>query len=133
MSSLLHCYMSHIFRDLCYSKGCLLIVMLTADLVFCLWLKVMDRYFIAESTVPGLLTHQSVKKVHNEEADELESSQWAPDATLGSPVAATGSQKQAKKVESQSNSSKSESMQNSPKSCPTPEVSMEVPSVACAF
>uniref|UniRef100_A0A8B9TNP8 RIMS-binding protein 2 n=1 Tax=Anas platyrhynchos TaxID=8839 RepID=A0A8B9TNP8_ANAPL len=37
-------------------------------------------------------------------------------------VSATGSQKQAKKVESQSSSSKSESMQNSPKSCPTPEV-----------
>ncbi|NXL04839.1 RIMB1 protein, partial [Mesembrinibis cayennensis] len=52
----------------------------------------------------------------------LESSQRAPDATVGSPVAATSSQKQAKKVESQSNSSKSESMQNSPKSCPTPEV-----------
>ncbi|NXS66725.1 RIMB1 protein, partial [Pandion haliaetus] len=54
--------------------------------------------------------------------NELESSQRAPDAAVGSPVAATGSQKQAKKVESQSNSSKSESMQNSPKSCPTPEV-----------
>ncbi|NXO01329.1 RIMB1 protein, partial [Rhinopomastus cyanomelas] len=75
-----------------------------------------------ESTVPGLLAHQSVKKLHNEEADELESSQRVPDATLGSPVAATSSQKQAKKVESQSNSSKSESMHNSPKSCPTPEV-----------
>ncbi|NWX15908.1 RIMB1 protein, partial [Aegotheles bennettii] len=52
----------------------------------------------------------------------LRSSQQAPDATLGSSVAATSLQKQAKKVESQSNSSKSESMQNSPKSCPTPEV-----------
>uniref|UniRef100_A0A8D0FF73 RIMS-binding protein 2 n=1 Tax=Strix occidentalis caurina TaxID=311401 RepID=A0A8D0FF73_STROC len=52
----------------------------------------------------------------------LESSQQAPDATVGTPVAATTSQKQAKKVESQTNSSKSESMQNSPKSCPTPEV-----------
>ncbi|NXF51572.1 RIMB1 protein, partial [Oceanites oceanicus] len=52
----------------------------------------------------------------------LQSSQRAPDATVGCPVAASSSQKQAKKVESQSNSSKSESMQNSPKSCPTPEV-----------
>ncbi|XP_055653594.1 peripheral-type benzodiazepine receptor-associated protein 1 isoform X9 [Falco peregrinus] len=75
-----------------------------------------------ESTVPGLLTHQSAKKVQNEETDEFESSQRAPDATVGSPVAATSSQRQAKKVESQSNSSKSESMQNSPKSSPTPEV-----------
>ncbi|XP_075296595.1 peripheral-type benzodiazepine receptor-associated protein 1 isoform X5 [Opisthocomus hoazin] len=75
-----------------------------------------------ESTVPGLLTLQSAKKGHNEETNELESSQRAPDATVGAPVAATSSQKQAKKVESQSNSSKSESMQNSPKSCPTPEV-----------
>uniref|UniRef100_A0A8B9FFE5 RIMS-binding protein 2 n=1 Tax=Amazona collaria TaxID=241587 RepID=A0A8B9FFE5_9PSIT len=49
-------------------------------------------------------------------------SQQAPDTTVGSPVAAASSQRQAKKVESQSNSSKSESMQNSPKSCPTPEV-----------
>ncbi|NXJ93255.1 RIMB1 protein, partial [Corythaixoides concolor] len=56
------------------------------------------------------------------QTDELASSQRAPDATVGSPVAATSFQKQAKKVESQSNSSKSESMQNSPKSCPTPEV-----------
>uniref|UniRef100_A0A672UIX5 RIMS-binding protein 2 n=1 Tax=Strigops habroptila TaxID=2489341 RepID=A0A672UIX5_STRHB len=75
-----------------------------------------------ESTVPGLLTHQSTKKVHNEETDELESAHQTPDATVGSSVAAASSQKQAKKVESQSNSSKSESMQNSPKSCPTPEV-----------
>ncbi|XP_051491470.1 peripheral-type benzodiazepine receptor-associated protein 1 isoform X3 [Apus apus] len=75
-----------------------------------------------ESTVPGLLTHQSAKKVQNEETKELESSQQVPDATAGSPVAAPSSQKQAKKMESQSNSSKSESMQNSPKSCPTPEV-----------
>ncbi|XP_030318569.1 peripheral-type benzodiazepine receptor-associated protein 1 isoform X3 [Calypte anna] len=74
-----------------------------------------------ESTVSGLVT-QSAKKVQNEETKELESLQQAPDATVGSPVAATSSQKQAKKVESQSNSSKSESMQNSPKSCPTPEV-----------
>ncbi|XP_064893390.1 peripheral-type benzodiazepine receptor-associated protein 1 isoform X13 [Columba livia] len=75
-----------------------------------------------ESTVPGLLTHQSAKKVHNEAANELESSQRAPDATVGSPVAAAGAQKQAKRAESQSSSSKSESMHNSPKSCPTPEV-----------
>ncbi|XP_074746802.1 peripheral-type benzodiazepine receptor-associated protein 1 isoform X3 [Strix uralensis] len=75
-----------------------------------------------ESTVPGLPTHQDAKKPHNEETDKLESSQQAPDATVGTPVAATTSQKQAKKVESQTNSSKSESMQNSPKSCPTPEV-----------
>uniref|UniRef100_A0A8D0KXN6 TSPO associated protein 1 n=1 Tax=Strix occidentalis caurina TaxID=311401 RepID=A0A8D0KXN6_STROC len=61
------------------------------------------------------------------QTDKLESSQQAPDATVGTPVAATTSQKQAKKVESQTNSSKSESMQNSPKSCPTPEVSMGVP------
>ncbi|KAM6315894.1 peripheral-type benzodiazepine receptor-associated protein 1 [Podargus strigoides] len=74
-----------------------------------------------ESTVPGLLTHQSTKKVQNGET-ESELSQRVPDATVGSPAAATSSQKQAKKVESQSNSSKSESMQNSPKSCPTPEV-----------
>ncbi|NXE11939.1 RIMB1 protein, partial [Lophotis ruficrista] len=52
----------------------------------------------------------------------LESSQRAPDAPVVSPVAASSSQKQAKKVESQSSSSKSESIQNSPKSCPTPEV-----------
>ncbi|XP_069730017.1 peripheral-type benzodiazepine receptor-associated protein 1 isoform X9 [Phaenicophaeus curvirostris] len=75
-----------------------------------------------ESPVPGLLAHPSAKKAHNDEADELEPSQWAPDATAGSPVAAPTSQKQAKKAESQSSSSKSESMQNSPKSCPTPEV-----------
>ncbi|NXW88616.1 RIMB1 protein, partial [Alopecoenas beccarii] len=48
--------------------------------------------------------------------------QRAPDATVGSPVAAAGAQKQAKKAESQSSSSKSESMHSSPKSCPTPEV-----------
>ncbi|XP_061868287.1 peripheral-type benzodiazepine receptor-associated protein 1 [Colius striatus] len=75
-----------------------------------------------ELAVPGLLTHQSAKKVHHEGTDELESSQRLPHAAAGSPLAAAGSQKQAKKVESQSNSSKSESMQNSPKSCPTPEV-----------
>ncbi|XP_061231715.1 peripheral-type benzodiazepine receptor-associated protein 1 isoform X5 [Neopsephotus bourkii] len=79
-------------------------------------------HFEKESTVPGVFTHQSTKKVHNEETDELQSAHQAPDTTVGSPVAAASSQRQAKKVESQSNSSKSESMQNSPKSCPTPEV-----------
>lgn len=108
-------------------------VMLTADLVFCLWLKVWMDGFIAESTLPGVLTHQSTKKVHNEETDELQSAHQVPDTTVGSTVAAASSQKQARKVESQSNSSKSESMQNSPKSCPTPEVSMGAPSMACAF
>ncbi|XP_074888490.1 peripheral-type benzodiazepine receptor-associated protein 1 isoform X12 [Buteo buteo] len=96
--------------------------LVTSELPLALCSSTPQPHWEKELTVPGLLTHQSVKKVHNEETDELESSQWAPDATLGSPVAATGSQKQAKKVESQSNSSKSESMQNSPKSCPTPEV-----------
>uniref|UniRef100_A0A663ELQ8 TSPO associated protein 1 n=1 Tax=Aquila chrysaetos chrysaetos TaxID=223781 RepID=A0A663ELQ8_AQUCH len=96
--------------------------LVTSELPLALCSSTPQPHWEKESTVPGLLTHQSAKKVHNEETDELESSQWAPDATLGSPVAATGSQKQVKKVESQSNSSKSESMQNSPKSCPTPEV-----------
>ncbi|XP_010221808.1 PREDICTED: peripheral-type benzodiazepine receptor-associated protein 1, partial [Tinamus guttatus] len=73
------------------------------------------------TVVPALPTHQDTKKTHNEEV-ELETSQRMPDATVGSPVVATSSQKQAKRVESQSSSSKSESMQNSPKSCPTPEV-----------
>uniref|UniRef100_A0A8C3QP93 RIMS-binding protein 2 n=1 Tax=Cyanoderma ruficeps TaxID=181631 RepID=A0A8C3QP93_9PASS len=75
-----------------------------------------------ESAIPGLLTHQSTKKVHNEGSDELELSQRGPDTTVGSPAAPTSAQKQSKKGESQSSSSKSESMQNSPKSCPTPEV-----------
>ncbi|XP_027560736.1 peripheral-type benzodiazepine receptor-associated protein 1 isoform X4 [Neopelma chrysocephalum] len=75
-----------------------------------------------ESTVPGLLPHQSTKKAHNEGAEELESSLRVPDTPGGSPAAPTSAQKQAKKVESQSSSSKSESMHNSPKSCPTPEV-----------
>ncbi|NXG21228.1 RIMB1 protein, partial [Grallaria varia] len=75
-----------------------------------------------ECSVPGLLTHQSTKKVHNEGTDDLEVSQRVPDTPMGSPAAPSSSQKQAKKVESQSCSSKSESMQNSPKSCPTPEV-----------
>ncbi|NXB60421.1 RIMB1 protein, partial [Struthidea cinerea] len=71
-----------------------------------------------EKAVPGLLLHQSTKKIHNEGSDELEPLQRGPDTTMGSPAA----QKQSKKGESQSSSSKSESMQNSPKSCPTPEV-----------
>ncbi|KAJ7406549.1 peripheral-type benzodiazepine receptor-associated protein 1 [Pitangus sulphuratus] len=75
-----------------------------------------------ESTVSGLLPHQSTKKVHNEGTEELESSHRVPDTPGGSPAAPTSAQKQAKKVESQSSSSKSESMHNSPKSCPTPEV-----------
>ncbi|NXQ41360.1 RIMB1 protein, partial [Catharus fuscescens] len=77
-----------------------------------------------EKAVPGLLPHQSTKKVqvHNEENDKLELSQQGPDTTMGSPAAPTSAQKQSKKGESQSSSSKSESMQNSPKSCPTPEV-----------
>ncbi|XP_032859679.2 peripheral-type benzodiazepine receptor-associated protein 1 isoform X11 [Tyto alba] len=96
--------------------------LVTSELPLALCSSTPQAHQEKESTVPGLLTHQSAKKVHNEETDELESSQRAPDATDGSPVAATSSQKQAKKVEPQSNSSRSESMQNSPKSCPTPEV-----------
>ncbi|XP_064323681.1 peripheral-type benzodiazepine receptor-associated protein 1 isoform X3 [Phalacrocorax carbo] len=96
--------------------------LVTSELPLALCSSTPQPHWEKESTVPGLLTQQSTKKVHNEESDELESSQQAPDATVGSPVAATSAQKQAKKVESQSNSSKSESMQNSPKSCPTPEV-----------
>ncbi|XP_039938093.1 peripheral-type benzodiazepine receptor-associated protein 1 isoform X5 [Hirundo rustica] len=75
-----------------------------------------------ESAVPGVLPHQSTKKVHNEGSDELDLSQRGPDTTMGSPAAPTSGQKQSKKGESQSSSSKSESMQNSTKSCPTPEV-----------
>ncbi|XP_059722230.1 peripheral-type benzodiazepine receptor-associated protein 1 isoform X2 [Haemorhous mexicanus] len=75
-----------------------------------------------ESAVPGLLPHQSTKKVHNDGSDELELLQRGPNTTVGSPAAPTSAQKQSKKGESQSSSSKSESMQNSPKSCPTPEV-----------
>ncbi|XP_075575741.1 peripheral-type benzodiazepine receptor-associated protein 1 [Pelecanus crispus] len=96
--------------------------LVTSELPLALCSSTPQPHWEKASTVPGSLTHQSAKKVHNEETDELESSQQAPDATVGSPVAATSSQKQAKKVESQSNSSKSESIQNSPKSCPTPEV-----------
>ncbi|XP_037231094.1 peripheral-type benzodiazepine receptor-associated protein 1 isoform X8 [Falco rusticolus] len=96
--------------------------LVTSELPLALCSSTPQPHWEKESTVPGLLTHQSAKKVQNEETDEFESSQRAPDATVGSPVAATSSQRQAKKVESQSNSSKSESMQNSPKSSPTPEV-----------
>ncbi|XP_074779295.1 peripheral-type benzodiazepine receptor-associated protein 1 isoform X7 [Athene noctua] len=96
--------------------------LVTSELPLALCNSTPQPHWEKESTVPGLPTHQGTKKPHNEETEELESSQRAPDATVGSPVAATTSQKQAKKVESQSNSSKSESMQNSPKSCPTPEV-----------
>ncbi|XP_026717415.1 peripheral-type benzodiazepine receptor-associated protein 1 isoform X9 [Athene cunicularia] len=96
--------------------------LVTSELPLALCNSTPQPHWEKESTVPGLPTHQGTKKPHNEETEELESSQQAPDATVGSPVAATTSQKQAKKVESQSNSSKSESMQNSPKSCPTPEV-----------
>ncbi|NXK11989.1 RIMB1 protein, partial [Herpetotheres cachinnans] len=77
---------------------------------------------LVTSELPLALCSSTPQPHWEKEADELESSQRAPDATVGSPVAATSSQKQAKKVESQSNSSKSESMQNSPKSSPTPEV-----------
>ncbi|KFQ60189.1 Peripheral-type benzodiazepine receptor-associated protein 1, partial [Pelecanus crispus] len=77
---------------------------------------------LVTSELPLALCSSTPQPHWEKETDELESSQQAPDATVGSPVAATSSQKQAKKVESQSNSSKSESIQNSPKSCPTPEV-----------
>ncbi|XP_038021596.2 peripheral-type benzodiazepine receptor-associated protein 1 isoform X8 [Anas platyrhynchos] len=96
--------------------------LVTSELPLALCSSSPQLHWEKDSTGPALLTHQSTKKVHNEETDELESSQRVPDAAVGSPVSATGSQKQAKKVESQSSSSKSESMQNSPKSCPTPEV-----------
>ncbi|KAM9370592.1 peripheral-type benzodiazepine receptor-associated protein 1 [Phaethornis superciliosus] len=95
--------------------------LVTSELPLALCSSTPQAHGEKESTVSGLLT-QSAKKVQNEETKEVESLQQAPDATVGSPVAATSSQKQVKKVESQSNSSKSESMQNSPKSCPTPEV-----------
>ncbi|XP_062485693.1 peripheral-type benzodiazepine receptor-associated protein 1 isoform X7 [Pezoporus occidentalis] len=96
--------------------------LVTSELPLALCSSTPQPHFEKESTVPGVFTHQSTKKVHNEETDELQSARQAPDTTVGSPVAAASSQRQAKKVESQSNSSKSESMQNSPKSCPTPEV-----------
>ncbi|XP_030898967.2 peripheral-type benzodiazepine receptor-associated protein 1 isoform X1 [Melopsittacus undulatus] len=96
--------------------------LVTSELPLALCSSTPQPRFEKESTVPGVFTHQSTKKVHNEETDELQSVHQAPDTTVDSPVAAASSQRQAKKVESQSNSSKSESMQNSPKSCPTPEV-----------
>ncbi|XP_054703284.1 peripheral-type benzodiazepine receptor-associated protein 1 isoform X2 [Grus americana] len=96
--------------------------LVTSELPLALCSSTPQPHWEKESTVSGLLTHHNAKKVHNEETDELESLQRVPDATVGSPVSPSSSQKQAKKVESQSNSSKSESMQNSPKSCPTPEV-----------
>ncbi|XP_040388145.1 peripheral-type benzodiazepine receptor-associated protein 1 isoform X10 [Cygnus olor] len=96
--------------------------LVTSELPLALCSSSPQPHWEKDSTGPALLTHQSTKKVDNEETDELELSQRVPDAAVGSPVSATGSQKHAKKVESQSSSSKSESMQNSPKSCPTPEV-----------
>ncbi|XP_035199034.1 peripheral-type benzodiazepine receptor-associated protein 1 isoform X8 [Oxyura jamaicensis] len=96
--------------------------LVTSELPLALCSSSPQPHWEKDSTGPALLIHQSTKKVHNEETDELESSQRVPDAAVAFPVSATGSQKQSKKVESQSSSSKSESMQNSPKSCPTPEV-----------
>ncbi|XP_064022254.1 peripheral-type benzodiazepine receptor-associated protein 1 isoform X8 [Pogoniulus pusillus] len=96
--------------------------LVTSELPHALCSSSPQPHWEKESTAPGFLAHQSTKKGHNEEVDELESLQLVPDAAVGSPVAAPSCQKQAKKMESQSNSSKSESMQNSPKSCPTPEV-----------
>ncbi|KAM6242099.1 peripheral-type benzodiazepine receptor-associated protein 1 [Porphyrio hochstetteri] len=96
--------------------------LVTSELPLALCSSTPRPHWEKEATGPGLLTHQSTKKLHHEEPEELESAQRVPDAPGCSLVAATSSQKQAKKVESQSNSSKSESMQNSPKSCPTPEV-----------
>ncbi|NXU78573.1 RIMB1 protein, partial [Oreotrochilus melanogaster] len=78
---------------------------------------------LVTSELPLALCSSTPQTHGEQETKEVESLQQAPDAPVGSPVAATRTeQKQAKKVESQSNSSKSESMQNSPKSCPTPEV-----------
>ncbi|NXP54976.1 RIMB1 protein, partial [Heliornis fulica] len=77
---------------------------------------------LVTSELPLALCSSTPQPHWEKETDELESSRRVPDAPVCSPVAASSSQKQAKKVESQSNSSKSESMQNSPKSCPTPEV-----------
>ncbi|XP_042635832.1 peripheral-type benzodiazepine receptor-associated protein 1 isoform X1 [Catharus ustulatus] len=98
--------------------------LVTSELPLALCSSAPQPHWEKESTVPGLLPHQSTKKVqvHNEENDKLELSQQGPDTTMGSPTAPTSAQKQSKKGESQSSSSKSESMQNSPKSCPTPEV-----------
>ncbi|NWS43633.1 RIMB1 protein, partial [Probosciger aterrimus] len=77
---------------------------------------------LVTSELPLALCSSTPQPHSEKETDELESAHQAPNTTVGSPIAAASSQKQAKKVESQSNSSKSESMQNSPKSCPTPEV-----------
>ncbi|XP_016158470.1 PREDICTED: peripheral-type benzodiazepine receptor-associated protein 1 isoform X7 [Ficedula albicollis] len=96
--------------------------LVTSELPLALCSSAPQPHWEKESAVPGLLPHQSTKKVHNEENDKLEPSQRGPDTTMGSPAAPTSAQKQSKKGESQSSSSKSESMQNSPKSCPTPEV-----------
>ncbi|KAM4886571.1 peripheral-type benzodiazepine receptor-associated protein 1 [Sylvia borin] len=96
--------------------------LVTSELPLALCTSAPQPCWEKESAVPGLLTHQSTKKVHNEGSDELEMSQRGPDTTVGSPAAPTSFQKQSKKGESQSSSSKSESVQNSPKSCPTPEV-----------
>ncbi|NWW31572.1 RIMB1 protein, partial [Panurus biarmicus] len=96
--------------------------LVTSELPLALCSSAPQPHWEKGSAVPGLLPHQSTKKVHNEGSDELELSQRGPDTTMGSPAAPTSAQKQSKKGESQSSSSKSESMQNSPKSCPTPEV-----------
>ncbi|XP_015736317.1 peripheral-type benzodiazepine receptor-associated protein 1 isoform X12 [Coturnix japonica] len=96
--------------------------LVTSELPLALCSSTPQPHWEKDSSGPALLAHQSTKKVHNEETNELESSQRVPEAAVGSPVSAASSQKQAKKAESQSNSSKSESMQNSSKSCPTPEV-----------
>ncbi|XP_018774810.3 peripheral-type benzodiazepine receptor-associated protein 1 isoform X4 [Serinus canaria] len=96
--------------------------LVTSELPLALCSSAAQPRWEKESAVPGLLPHQSTKKVHNEGSDELELLQRGPNTTVGSPASPTSAQKQSKKGESQSSSSKSESMQNSPKSCPTPEV-----------
>ncbi|XP_031447823.1 peripheral-type benzodiazepine receptor-associated protein 1 isoform X9 [Phasianus colchicus] len=96
--------------------------LVTSELPLALCSSTPQPHWEKDSSGPALLAHQSTKKAHNEETNELESSQRVPEAVVGSPVSVASSQKQAKKVESQSSSSKSESMQNSSKSCPTPEV-----------
>ncbi|NWR79336.1 RIMB1 protein, partial [Centropus unirufus] len=77
---------------------------------------------LVTSELPLALCSSTPQPRWEKDTDGLEPSQRAPDASASCTVAAPGSQKQAKKMESQSSSSKSESMQNSPKSCPTPEV-----------
>eukprot|EP00076_Gallus_gallus_P032262 XP_024997800.1 peripheral-type benzodiazepine receptor-associated protein 1 isoform X3 [Gallus gallus] len=96
--------------------------LVTSELPLALCSSTPQPHWEKDSPGPALLAHQSIKKVHNEETNESESSQRVPEAAVGSPVSTASSQKQAKKAESQSSSSKSESMQNSSKSCPTPEV-----------